>query len=225
MKIRRITSLLLVLCVLMTSVNITAFASANETSNGKNTNYSTADELTKIEAEREMLYDNIRNQLALQNALDKFEQFKFIADNEINMKYYPQSHAARASYYAPRGGNVTSKDGTLTSVAEYMTAANAASAYQSSKGGYSTFVRDLSLVGIGIKWTLPGAIISAAVICQSFANEQMWGNVKIGTDNVIVYSVHDANEGRATTVIAKWSGYSYMSDAYSLRKNIAYQAY
>lgn len=205
------------------STNITIFAA--EVKEVSKNEYSDK-ELNKIETERQALYDDIKMQLLAQDSLDKFEIFKFIADDEINAKYYPQFHSSRISYYAPKGGNISSKDGILQSVAEFMTAENANTLYQkANETDLTSFISALVLLRVGIKWTAPGAYISAADIFNSFTNYLLWINIDKGKDNAIIYSVYDDLDSKTTTVVHVWSDYPYMSDSYSLGKNITHQTY
>lgn len=226
MKIKKYISILLTVCMLVSTTTITSFADVTkEISNNVNKTYS-ASELKKIEDERQALYDDIKMQLEAQNSVDKFEYFKPIADNQINSKYYPQPQSSRISYYAPRGGNITSKDGALESVAEFMTAQNANNLYIKAKEvGLQEFITGLAVIGVGLKWTIPGAYISAVQIFGAFSNKILWASINKGKDNVIIYSVYDGLDVKTTTVINVWSDYPYMSDKVSFGKNIAHQTY
>lgn len=100
---KRLISILLALSLLI--VPLSAAASAAEQKRGTETY--TASELSKIETEREQLYNLIRVQLKAQNAENHFETFRYLADDYIQAKYYPVSTRGTrnsATIYAPNGG-------------------------------------------------------------------------------------------------------------------------
>ena len=206
---------------LMLTLSLPMVAFENE---NQSTNYSTV-ELLEIEAERDMLYDLVREQLISQDAEEYFDMFKIVADETIAEKYFPETIESRASQsiYASDGGYTYGENFYIDMHISYYDKRSTTNLYENRDS------RDLenslaALTWFGIEAMLGsfGLIGVTAGFSNWLSDKWMWEPINEGSGRAYILSTYDKQEGKQIDLIWQWSNYPYMSLPDSSYDNVDY---
>lgn len=218
---KRLISILLALSLLI--VPLSAAASASEPHRVAETY--TASELSKIETEREQLYNLIKVQLKAQDAEKYFETFRYLADDYIQAKYYPISTLetrAATKIYAPNGGWTSAENSDIFMFSLYLNEADTQKAYD-HRG--KTFEEQMfstlawKFISIMIGFPFLGTI---ANFSQKLASSLSWDMIMDSTKCLSYTTTYDKIDRKDVVVQMPWYGVPYITLPDSSKYTVEY---
>lgn len=224
---KRLFSIVLSCCIILSGVGLTAFATT--TNNSSITiridgNY-TASELSAIEAERELMHDDIMKQLLAQNAADQYELFVSIFDAEFNQTYFPitTQSTVPSTVSAPNGGWFHAYNSEVDIMKDYCLANDAKDTHDDMQtSSLAQAIINFATTIISEHWEKAGTIIETIDIARNLMIEAIWSTINVGVDNALIVTTDDKIDLNTTTVISKWRNYPTMTNGLDYYGNVTY---
>lgn len=202
-SVKRIFSGLLSLCLLV-------FPSAAFDGNTASNMYSVT-ELREIEAEREHLYDVILEQLEAQDAVEYFDRFRFLADNQIQIKYYSTNARATSTVLAPYGGWVCGSNSDIEMYVSYLDADKTMKLYKNRNATLTENLLGSLVWGILERMLGFGHLGDIAGISNSISGALVWDEIMSGTGCAELYRTYDKHDSKDVYVMWEWTNTPYMT--------------
>ena len=210
----------LVSCSIAVSLAVPAFAAVQDGSEYEQPSSLMA---VAIERDRQIMLQDLKEQLEKQDALDKLDRFTYLIDETIQAKYYPSSLVglnSRATKYAAYNGGWYKATSTYADTeAQYLNKNQTAVAKAERTKPRDTFIASLAAAGLSKTTVIggAGALVTIYSIASAALDWLRWGDITAGQDCVYIIASYDKLDLTTTTVVWKWSNYPYMTvgDNYS----------